>query len=537
MVIIYRQVDVDSASRELMNTAKPLSTRTTGILLHPTSLPGNPICGSFGDSARIWIEKLSKHDIGVWQVLPLSPTDSTGSPYSSPSSFAINPWFIDVNDLIKDNFLPSSILNDLPGENHNSQTNRLDFNIAQRRSDYIGKHLRVEWIKQSPKTHQKFKEWCKRNKWIDQHSTFMEIRKQHNYLPWWQWPQRLRENNSNEIKKWKKINNKFLLEHKLLQWHLNNQWQNIKKKANESGILIFGDLPFYVSKDSVDVWSNRSLFSIDSKGEMELQSGVPPDYFSETGQLWGTPVYKWWCHRLNNFKWWRQRLRRQWELFDLLRLDHFRALVSYWAIPGKDVTAERGQWKDSPGVSLLKLLKKDCSGNLPLVAEDLGIITNEVESLRDQFNLPGMKVLQFAFNGDSENPYLPENIKGNRWVVYTGTHDNSTTMGWWEQLDINSKRRFEKYFNGKIESPGWQLLELGLSSEAGLVITPIQDLLHLNDASRFNKPGTVGNNWTWRLSKFNHLIDGALKGYGERGAVWGRSGKSAVDLLKDFGSL
>ena len=217
---------------------------------------------------------------------------------------------------------------------------------------------------------------------------------------------------------------------------------------------------------------------------------------------------------------------------DLLRLDHFRALAAHWAVPGSDSTAEHGEWRPSPGAALLRRLRRDAGGFLPLIAEDLGVITPDVEDLRDEFDLPGMKILQFAFDGNPENPYLPENIKGHRWVVYTGTHDNPTTLGWWQQLDSEVRERVVDRLKCAVHDPGWQLLELGLATEACLVITPIQDLLHLDDAARFNIPGTVEGNWCWRMTSFDSDLDGALFGYGERGAVWGRSLESAADLLR-----
>ncbi len=519
-----------------MAQQKNFLAHTTGILLHPTALPGSAVCGSFGAPSRKWLQKLSKNNIGVWQVLPLTPPDSKGSPYSSPSGFAINPWFLDAKDLVEEEFLPSSIFEALPGGLQEDSPKKLDFKLAESRSDYLRKALREAWSSQKVDRKLAFEEWCAANYWIENHSAFMVIRNQHNNLPWWEWPDSLRQCKQNYLKDWKKENTEDLLEHYLLQWHLDRQWKSVRKLAFELNVVILGDLPFYVSKDSVDVWSNRTLFSIENNGEMEIQSGVPPDYFSETGQLWGTPVYKWQHHKKNNYDWWRRRFSRQWEQFDLLRLDHFRALVSYWAIPGKELTAQKGEWRKSPGSELLQKLKNDHSGKLPLIAEDLGVITKDVEDLRDAFELPGMKILQFAFNGDPKNPYLPENIKGKNWVVYTGTHDNPTTIGWWEKLDIESKERVSKQLKQKIDSPVWQLLELGLGTEASLVIAPLQDLLHLDNKSRFNTPGTTEGNWCWRLSNFDQSIDETLRNYGERGASWGRSNRSIFDLFTDLGN-
>jgi 4-alpha-glucanotransferase len=263
------------------------------------------------------------------------------------------------------------------------------------------------------------------------------------------------------------------------------------------------------------VWSHRRLFSAASDGSLSQQSGVPPDYFSATGQLWGTPVYRWPLHRLTRFRWWLRRLERQLTLVDLLRLDHFRALEAAWCVPGGDRTAEHGSWRPSPGGSLLRRLSRRYRGqHLPLIAEDLGVITPAVEALRDRYGLPGMKILQFAFDGDPENPYLPANYKGRNWCVYTGTHDNATCIGWWRQLSGDQRHQVEQQL-GPVQAPGWQLLELALASQADWAVVPLQDLLELGDEARFNTPGTSEGNWQWRFSGGLEAIRGPLKGFGE----------------------
>ena len=503
----------------------PFLKRSIGVLLHPTALPTSSYCGTFGAPARKWLNLLSKNGIGVWQFLPLAPPDSTGSPYSSPSGFSFNPCFLDLDDLIEDGYLSTSTLNDLSIDN-NEKVDFLDFELADRRTQLIGKALRIDWLKQNPYKHSAFKSWCRKESfWIEDHVTFMALRKEYLGLPWWEWPTENSSYNLRAIWQWRLNHKSELLENRLIQWHLDRQWQDIRRLAKNLGILLFGDLPFYVSRDSVDVWRKRVLFSISPKGEMDIQSGVPPDYFSSTGQLWGTPVYFWPFHQITRFRWWRKRLRRNWAQFDLLRLDHFRALDSYWAVSGDQKTAENGSWQKSPGESLLKVLSKDCNGQLPLIAEDLGIITNEVKSLREKFLLPGMKILQFGFDGDTQNPYLPENIHGENWIVYSGTHDNPTTQGWWDRLDSSEKERILIRADSKIDSPVWKIIDLGLSTEAALVIIPLQDLLGLDDSARFNTPGTVNNNWKWRLNSFDDKLENALDYYAERGQAWGRGDK------------
>ncbi len=289
------------------------------------------------------------------------------------------------------------------------------------------------------------------------------------------------------------------------------------------GVLIFGDLPFYVARDSVDVWRNKELFSVLSNGEMYEQSGVPPDYFSDDGQLWGTPVYRWRKHKASKYRWWRRRFRRQWEQFDLLRLDHFRALNSYWSVPAKENTAKKGTWMPSPGLELLHILQRDYGEKIPLVAEDLGEITPAVIELRDYFRLPGMKILQFAFDGDFNNPYLPENINGSKSIVYTGTHDNPTTNGWWNEIEDNVRQRVLDRSKDRIESASKSLIEMGLSTDSCLFIAPIQDILGLGNEARFNTPGTIGNNWIWRLESFDKNFNNSLKAYGGLSQSLGRS--------------
>jgi 4-alpha-glucanotransferase len=250
---------------------------------------------------------------------------------------------------------------------------------------------------------------------------------------------------------------------------------------------------------------------------------VPPDYFAATGQLWGTPVYRWALHRLTRFRWWVWRLQRQLELYDLLRLDHFRALDAAWWVPGTDLTAEHGVWRRSPGRALLERLRRRLvGGHLPLIAEDLGVITAGVEALRDHYALPGMKILQFAFDGSADNPYLPENYQGSNWVVYTGTHDNATCIGWWESLGEDERRRVEERLGMAVHAPGWQLLELALQSSADLAVVPLQDLLNLGDEARFNTPGTANGNWQWRLNGSIASLDGALQGLGQMARRYGR---------------
>ncbi len=517
-----------------MPHSSPSSARSIGVLLHPSALPLSPAFGSFGSPSREWIKSLALNGIGVWQFLPLAPCDPSGSPYSSPSSFAFNPCFLDAKDLAKEGFISDSEIDFLPGTNQ-LNISSVDFCLAEKRSERLGQLLRNSWSNQGVKRHLEFNDWCNKQFWLEDHVSFMELRRQYDGLPWWKWPKAFAMRNRIALQFWKRKHQNNLLEHRLMQWHLDRQWNALRKLAKELGVLLFGDMPFYVSRDSADVWSSRSLFSIKPGGKLDNQSGVPPDYFSSTGQLWGTPVYRWEQHKATHFNWWRRRFARHLQQVDLLRLDHFRALDSYWEVAGNKDTAEDGAWKPSPGSDLLKLLRTDCGGKLPLVAEDLGVITPKVEKLRDEFGLPGMKILQFGFDGNSNNPYLPENIQGNSWVVYTGTHDNPTSLSWWNSLDIDIKERINQLSNNAIDSPGWRLIDMGLKTEASLVVVPLQDLLSLDDQARFNTPGTIENNWNWRLISLDENLFEALKDYGELGMLWGRS-LEGVEGLFDYSS-
>ena len=500
-----------------------LLKKSLGVLMHPSCIPGGRVCGTFGRGAKEWIKKLHEHGIEYWQFLPLTPPDSIGSPYSSPSSFALNPWFLDTDDLIDKGYIFISNKEEL-GPTYQSK-DYFDFNLADDLTKKLGHLLLQGWGSQTEERKFKFYDWVSKNSWVEDYATFVVIREEFNMMPWWQWPREFKTKNDKFLKSWIKTKSKEILIKKLVQWHLDEQWKAIKNFAKSSNIKLIGDLPFYVSRDSVDVWSNKSLFSIFRNGDLIFQSGVPPDYFSSTGQLWGTPTYFWSKHKRSNFDWWRKRFKRQFELVDLLRLDHFRGLAGYWRVSGDSKTAICGKWINSPGRTLLNKLKNDLGVNyLPIIAEDLGVITPDVEKLRKNFELPGMKILQFAFDGNKDNPYLPENINGKNWVVYTGTHDNSTSVGWWKSLDENFKKRLNDKYEFS-ENPSWRLIEIGMKTDASLFIAPIQDILSLDDSSRLNRPGTIRDNWKWKLNLPLEEIDQNFRIFSELGCNFGRISK------------
>ncbi|MEN9767934.1 MAG: hypothetical protein RLZZ32_1894 [Cyanobacteriota bacterium] len=492
--------------------------RRAGVLLHATALPGTPGCGSFGAAAFQWIDALADHGIKAWQLLPLAPTDSLGSPYSSPSSFALNPWFLDGPALVAEGLLEAGDLQALaPGG-----CERLDPELASRRAHQLGQALLKRHGSWPADQREAFARWRQQEAaWLVDHCRFAVLRERHGAQPWWQWPQPLARRQTSALRSLDLEQADALLAEALLQWQLQLQWERLLQHARHRGVQVIGDLPFYVAHDSADVWSNRALFSVNAAGALQQQSGVPPDYFSETGQLWGTPVYRWTLHRLTRFRWWKRRLQRQLAVFDLLRIDHFRALAAAWIVPGGDLTAEHGVWRRTPGASLLRHLSRQWRGALPLIAEDLGVITPDVEALRDRYRLPGMKILQFAFDGNPDNAYLPQNFQGSRWLVYTGTHDNATCLGWWQNASQQMRHQLEELI-GRVQAPGWQLAELALSSAADWAVVPLQDLLQLGDEARFNTPGTTEGNWQWRLNQPIAGIAGPLLGYGEMAQRYGR---------------
>ena len=487
--------------------------RRAGVLLHPTALPGSPVCGTLGATAHQWLDLLADHGIKVWQLLPLAPPDSLGSPYSSPSSFALNGWLLDGEQLVVAGLLEPADLEALP---QGGDPGVLDLAGADQRADLLASALLRRYPHWTAELKERFATWRDQQRaWLVDHCRFWVLRRRFNAQPWWQWPRPLARRQRSALLALDREEQLLLLQEARVQWQLQEQWQGLLDHARQRGIQVIGDVPFYVAHDSADVWSHRRLFSAAADGSLSQQSGVPPDYFSATGQLWGTPVYRWPLHRLTRFRWWLRRLERQLTLVDLLRLDHFRALEAAWCVPGGDRTAEHGSWRPSPGGSLLLRLSRRYRGqHLPLIAEDLGVITPAVEALRDRYGLPGMKILQFAFDGDPENPYLPANYKGRNWCVYTGTHDNATCIGWWRQLSGDQRHQVEQQL-GPVQAPGWQLLELALASQADWAVVPLQDLLELGDEARFNTPGTSEGNWQWRFSGGLEAIRGPLKGFGE----------------------
>jgi 4-alpha-glucanotransferase len=407
-----------------------------------------------------------------------------GSPYQCLSAHAGNPAFISIKWLIDKEWL------------HVSEP--LSTNDSLAKSSLLAKSFCDFQSLASQEDLKKFKHFClHKAEWLDDFSLFYALRQELNNSCWNQWPEPLKNKKPAAIKKAVVRLNSLIENVKFEQFVFFNQWVELRDYAKERNVLLFGDIPIFVSYDSSDVWANREVFKLDKSGEMPVVAGVPPDYFSETGQRWGNPHYNWEYLQKTQFKWWIDRIKTQDELFDIVRIDHFRGLESAWEVPASEETAINGQWVAAPGKELLHAIKKECS-SIALVAEDLGIITEEVDALRFDFNLPGMKILHFAFDGNVANAYLPHNHVQNS-VVYTGTHDNDTTLGWFNSLNDHEKHRVYEYLGFSQTSMPFTLIGVALASVANLAIIPMQDILELGSEDRMNVPGTCEGNWTWRF--------------------------------------
>jgi 4-alpha-glucanotransferase len=457
--------------------------RRAGILLHPTSLPGPLPRGMICHDAYRFIEFLSQSGMSVWQMLPMAPTHSDLSPYQCLSAHACDSSLISL-DWLKDHGLLDEVDHVQDYQQH-EQSLRLAWQTLQRQKV----HLLHKKLSAFIETHAE---------WLPDYALFMAIREQQHGQLWTQWPKQLRDREQAALNRARKDLAEEIDFHYFTQLIFFEQWHDLRAYAQQHNVLLFGDLPIYVSHDSADVWANRELFLLDKKGEPEIVAGVPPDYFSETGQRWGNPQYNWPAMQAQDFTWWQERLNTQLHLFDVIRVDHFRGFQAYWEIRAEQETAIDGKWIEAPGEALLTTLQKNLH-QLPLVAEDLGVITEQVTALREQFELPGMKILQFAFDGDPANAYLPHNHEFNS-VVYTGTHDNDTTVSWFEQLNEPEQKLIYDYLGAQQdEAMPWPLIRACLASVSCLAMLPMQDVLALGKGHRMNTPGTTEGNWQWRF--------------------------------------
>lgn len=463
-----------------------LDRRRAGVLLHLTSLPHADVRGALGVAARRCLDLLADCGFSVWQMLPVGPAGEGGSPYFSRSVHAGSTQLIDLGDLEARGWIrPDAQLH--AGETASGIRRRklLEALIGFENSASPGDRTEYAAFIEDHRD------------WLLDDALFMALKAEHQGLPWWQWREDLRDRHVPALaaagERHRAAIEQFVFEQFL--FHL--QWHALRREARERGVQLFGDIPIYVAHDSVEVWAHRENFLLRPDGSPRAVAGVPPDYFSQDGQLWGNPLYDWPRMRADGFSWWVARMRTQLERFDLLRIDHFRGLESYWEVPAGARTARDGHWRPALGAELLERLAA-VFGKLPIVAEDLGVITPEVLALRDRFGLPGMRILQFAFDGSAGNSYLPHNHVPNS-IVYTGTHDNNTTVGWHEALGPDARRQIAEYF-GTHEPPMPEtLVRAVLASVARLAVIPMQDLLGLGAAARMNTPGTIHGNWGWRF--------------------------------------
>lgn len=475
--------------------------RSSGILLHPTSLPGPYGIGTLGKEASAFVDFLQAGGQCIWQVLPLGPTGYGDSPYQSFSSFAGNPLLIDLDDLVREGFLKAGHLRGAPV----FPEERVDYGGVFTFKQNLLKTAYAHWKSgATPASGTEFKNFCKRESpWLEEFSLFMALKRyfERRGKPgaWNGWPQELIRRERGSLRRWRDSLAEEIERQKFEQFLFFRQWQALKSYAADRGIRIVGDLPIFVAYDSADAWSHQELFLIDKKGSPTVVAGVPPDYFSKTGQLWGNPLYNWDRHEETGYRWWIDRIRSNLRLVDMLRLDHFRGFEGYWEVPAGERTAENGHWVKAPGNDFFSILKQEL-GDLPLIAEDLGVITPPVEELRDRFGFPGMKVLQFAFDGKSDNPYLPHNY-GQNYVVYTGTHDNDTTTGWYEKEDKKIRDQIRRYLGRSGQDIAWDMIRCAFASVANTAIIPLQDTMNLGSAARMNMPSQGGGNWQWRFTK------------------------------------
>ena len=467
--------------------------RESGVLLPVASLPSDYGIGCFSKEAYEFVDQLKAGGQKNWQILPLGPTGYGDSPYQSFSTFAGNPYFIDLETLIKEGLLTRE------------ECDACDFGDNAEFIDYEKiyfsrfKILRKAFERFVPD--EEFETFAEENKaWLEDYALYMAIKNSLGGISWSQWPAELKRRVPEAMEEKKKELEEEIQFIRFQQYEFTKQWTRLKKYANDQGIRIIGDIPIYVAFDSADAWANPQLFQFDEECTPIAVAGCPPDAFAATGQLWGNPLYDWEYHEKTGFAWWIQRLEYCYKLYDVVRVDHFRGFDEYYAIPYGDKTAENGKWRKGPGLELFKAVKK-AMGEMSIIAEDLGYLTDSVRQLVKDTGYPGMKVLQFAFDSREESDYLPHNYEHN-CVVYTGTHDNNTILGWLDEMAPEDRLLAERYLDNRYtrkEDMPWDFIRLAMASVADLAITPIQEFLCLGGEARINRPSTLGTNWKWRL--------------------------------------
>lgn len=470
-----------------------LNTRGCGILLHPTSLPGPGGIGSLGADARRFVDLLQAMGLSYWQMLPLTPPAYGNSPYSAFSAFGSNPLLIDLDRIVAEGDLADT------GFVGRYPKDRVDFTaVAGRKIDLLHRAATTFLAENEPHRTGEFRQFCETTPWLDDFALFTVLKHHFDDKSWNRWPEEAARFAPERSRKYLQEFAHQIAVEKYLQWQFARQWRELRTYAHERGIAMIGDIPIYVAHDSADVWSHRELFLLDAGGNPTVVAGVPPDYFTTTGQLWGNPHYNWEVLAQDGYRWWIERFKANFALFDIVRVDHFRGFEAAWQVPATAETAEGGRWVEGPGERLFDTLLAEL-GPLAIIAEDLGVITPEVEALRDRYHFPGMKILQFAFASGPSDPYLPHNHTKNM-VVYTGTHDNDTTRGWYDSLAYTECVAMNAYFGTSGDDCVGDLIRAALMSVADTAIIPFQDILKLGNEARMNLPGTTIGNWEWRFS-------------------------------------
>ncbi len=506
--------------------------RASGILLHPTSLPGPYGIGDIGPKAHAWIDFLASTGSSLWQVLPLGPTGYGDSPYQCFSAFAGNPYLISPEALYAEGLLARDDVLDLPS----FPVERVDYGAVI--------PYKVELLKRAHRRFQEapfseiagafeaFKDAAAH--WLDDFALFMTIKEAHGGGSWVEWPAPLRNRDGDALQDFREAHGADIERQAFWQFLFYRQWADLREHARENGVRIIGDIPIFVAHDSADVWSHSELFFLDDEGQPTVVAGVPPDYFSPVGQLWGNPLYRWEAHAQDSYAWWLDRLRAVFSLVDIVRLDHFRGFAGYWEVPAEEETAEKGQWVPGPGAVFFEVVE-EALGHLPIIAEDLGEITPDVIELRDRFKLPGMKVLVFAFDSGAENEFLPHNFTPN-CVVYTGTHDNDTARGWYERTEEEIRHYARRYLAREGRDIAWDLIRAAWSSVAVFALAPMQDILSLGNEARMNYPSTPSGNWGWRMSP-QALTDTLRTRLEEINFLYGRHASAREEPNNELGSV
>jgi 4-alpha-glucanotransferase len=470
--------------------------RSSGLLLHISSLPSYGGIGDLGPAAYAFADFLAAAKQRLWQVLPLSPTGYGNSPYAALSAFAGNPSLISLEKLVEAGWIPDERIAGLPGHAGKVHFEEVEQKkrplLVEAARHFLAQHDDQQWVR--------FQRFCEENAfWLNDYARYSVLCQKHHSAAWLTWPKDVARRDAEALRQLQRESRDELEIEQAIQFAFDEQWKALRAYCAERGIRFIGDVAIFVNYDSADVWTHPEIFELFEDLSPIRVAGVPPDYFSETGQRWGNPLYKWDVLQSRGFDWWVDRMRRTRALYDIIRLDHFRGFEAFWAIPAEDETAIHGEWVKAPGAALFTALREQL-GELPLIAEDLGLITREVDSLREQFDLPGMRVLQFAFSGRGAHNYLPHRYVTNT-VVYTGTHDNDTTLGWWQHGTTEIERNaVYAYLNPAPNDVVWSLIRAAATSVADACLFPVQDILVLGSEGRMNTPSTPENNWTWRMA-------------------------------------